>query len=125
MAVPRTPAEVHEAFFERLNNGDIDGLVALYERDAVLRDPGGADARGEQALRIALTNLVDAGTVLSSTVVHVTEAADTAVVYADWHGTIAGPCGERRGIAGKSVEVVRRQPAGSWRFIADDLNGRG
>ena len=125
MAVPKTPAEVHEAFIERLNNGDIDGLVALYERDAVLRDPGGADVRDEQGLRIALTNLVDARTVLRSTVVHVTEAAETAVLFADWQGTTAGPCGERRGIAGKSVEVVRRQPDSSWRFIIDDRNGRG
>ena len=125
MPEPTTPAEVHEAFIERLNNGDIDGLAALYERDAVLRDPGGADIRGEQALRIAFTNLVEAGTVLRSSVVHVTEAADAAVVFADWQGTTAGPCGERLGIAGKSVEVVRRQPGGSWLVVIDDPNGRG
>jgi ketosteroid isomerase-like protein len=43
---------------ERANAGDVDGLVALYEPDAVLTFPAGHIAHGGQAIRAVYEKLL-------------------------------------------------------------------
>jgi ketosteroid isomerase-like protein len=50
---------------------------------------------------------------------------DLALVYGDWSGHFTDPDGQRVEIAGQSVEVMRRQRDGSWRFAMDDPYARG
>jgi ketosteroid isomerase-like protein len=47
------------------------------------------------------------------------------VVHNDWRMVVKGPAGVPLAAAGKAVEVVRRQPDGTWRFALDDPFGRG
>jgi len=47
-------------------------------------------------------------------------AGDTALLYTDWHGTMAG--GEEHS---RAVEVLRRQTDGTWLLVVGDPNGRG
>jgi ketosteroid isomerase-like protein len=55
-------------------------------------------------------------------VVHV---EDTALLVADWgfHGTAADGCDVST--SGSSIEVARRQPDGSWRYLIDLPYGLG
>ena len=45
------PEDLARFFVARANAGDVDGLVALYERDAVLALPDGRRAEGRVAIR--------------------------------------------------------------------------
>jgi SnoaL-like domain len=45
------PEDLGRFFVERANAGDVDGLVALYEPDAVLALPAGQVTTGSQAIR--------------------------------------------------------------------------
>lgn len=45
------PEDLSRFFVERANAGDVEGLVRLYEPDAVLALATGEVARGEQAIR--------------------------------------------------------------------------
>jgi len=47
------------------------------------------------------------------------------VLYNDWTGTMKGPDGAPVKMAGKAIEIVRRQPDGTWRFVVDDPFARG
>jgi len=38
---------------------------------------------------------------------------------------MTGPDGQPTAMAGKAIEVVRRQADGTWRFIVDDPWARG
>jgi ketosteroid isomerase-like protein len=49
---------------------------------------------------------------------------DLAIVYNDWTLTGTGPDGASVSDAGRAVEVVRRQPDGTWRSVVDDPRGR-
>jgi ketosteroid isomerase-like protein len=44
------PEDLAEMLVERVNDGDLDGLVALYEPEAVLALPDGRAARGAEAI---------------------------------------------------------------------------
>ncbi len=45
------PEDLARLFIERAKAGDVDGLVALYESDAVLAGPGGQVMMGHEAIR--------------------------------------------------------------------------
>jgi ketosteroid isomerase-like protein len=47
------PEDLSRLIVERLNAGDVDGLVALYEPDAVLALPDGQIATGSEEIRWA------------------------------------------------------------------------
>ncbi len=52
------PDDLARFFVERANAGDVDGLVALYEPDAVLTFPPGHIAAGGQAIRAVYEKLL-------------------------------------------------------------------
>jgi ketosteroid isomerase-like protein len=47
----REPEDLARLFVERANAGDVEGLVALYEPDAVLARPDGTVAEGAAQIR--------------------------------------------------------------------------
>jgi ketosteroid isomerase-like protein len=51
----REPEDLSDFFIERANAGDVEGLVALYEPDAVLAFPPGRVSAGHDEIRAAYT----------------------------------------------------------------------
>src|SRR5919201_4157032 len=52
------PEDLSRLFVERANAGDVEGLVALYEHDAVVAFPPGEVTVGSQAIRQAYRRLL-------------------------------------------------------------------
>ena len=123
--VAMAPAEVDELFEERVNAGDVEGVVALYEPGATLVVDGAEEAAGQDAIRARVAGWVADEFAVECDVVGVHESAGVAVLYNDWRSTRRGPCGELLASQGRALEVVRRQPDGSWLFVIDDPFGRG
>jgi uncharacterized protein (TIGR02246 family) len=104
-----------EAF---LAEGDIDGLIGLYEEDAVFVDTDGA-VKGLAEIRDAHQRFHDAGLTLVLHDSAVFETGDIALVH--WSWTVRHRDG--LSIEGASAEVLRRQADGSWKFIIDNSDG--
>jgi uncharacterized protein (TIGR02246 family) len=122
----RTPEECDRLFAEGVNAGDLESLMTLYEPTCALVQRDGSVAVGPQAIRAALGRLVAMGARLTLDAVRVVRAGeDLAMVYNDWRMVAKGPAGVPIEAAGKAVEVVRRQPDGTWRFALDDPFARG
>jgi uncharacterized protein (TIGR02246 family) len=117
--LPRKPEEWPSLFERHLNAGDLESVVALYDRDATFVPKSGEPVAGLEKIRVVLSGLIDGKARLRGKVVRVVTAGDIAVLYTDWHGTIAG--GEEQS---KAIEVLRRQPDGTWKLIVGDPNGR-
>jgi len=103
------PGELAGYFNARANAGDVEGLVALYEPDAVLA-AGEVVATGHDEIRRFYTNLLarksefPAAEALPALV-----SGDLALTFARLpNGTL-------------SVETARRQPDGTWRWVVDQL----
>ena len=101
-----------------LATGDIDGLLGLYEEDAVFADLDGT-AVGLAEIRQAHCRFVDSGLSLTLHESVVFEAGDIALVQ--WSWTVVGPDGFSAD--GSSAEVMRRQGDGSWKFVIDNSDG--
>lgn len=112
------PELVSKLFEQFLEEGDIDGLVGLYEKGAVFADFDGA-AKGLADIRSAHQRFLDSGLTLTLKDSLVFEAGDIALVH--WSWTVVRRDGSSS--EGVSAEVFRRQADGSWKFVIDNSDG--
>jgi uncharacterized protein (TIGR02246 family) len=121
----KKPEDVDRLFEERVNAGDLEGVLALYEPGATLVMPEG-DMTGAAAVRDSWSQLLAAQPQVQTHVTKVVRVGDDlAVLYNEWSGSMTGSDGQPTALAGKATEVVRRQADGTWQFIVDDPWMRG
>jgi ketosteroid isomerase-like protein len=105
------PDDLERLFVERVNAGDVDGLVALFEPEAAMAVSPGKVATGSQAIRQVFTDLVAAGAKLRLGAQQPTlRVGDLALT-------------STRVDSGQvTAEIARRQPDGTWRWVIDQWN---
>jgi ketosteroid isomerase-like protein len=102
------PEDLGLFFLERANAGDVEGLVALYEPEAVLAVSPGRLATGHEEIRAAYAGLLAGRPVFSSEGQYpVIRRGDLALTSTRLPG------------GGATVEVARLQPDGTWRWVID------
>ena len=113
------PGDVHIQFFDAFNAKDVDTLASLYEPDALLVMPGGPTLTGIDAIRQALEMGVNSGRTFKheSQVIH--QSGDIAVLDCKSKVIDTAADGTVTEHEGNSIEVVRRQPDGTWQFVID------
>jgi ketosteroid isomerase-like protein len=105
------PEHLGRLFVERANAGDVDGLAALYEPDAVLAFPDGQITTGSKAIRQAYEQLlVDKPTFTPGEQRPPLRNGDLALTST----RLAG--------GGATAEVARRQSDGTWLWVLDQPN---
>ena len=105
----REPEDVTRLIVERLNAGDAAGVAALYEPRAVLAYPADQPATGREAIQAIYQQMVVAG------VKFAVETALPTVKFEDLALTSTRSADN----TGVRVQVLRRQPDGSWLRIID------
>jgi len=103
------PEDVTRLVAERLNAGDAAGVAALYEPQAVLAYPADRPVTGREAIQAIYQQMVDAG------VKFAIETPLPTVGFEDLALTSTRSAGN----TGVRVQVLRRQPDGSWLRIID------
>jgi uncharacterized protein (TIGR02246 family) len=103
------PEDVTRMIVERLNAGDAAGVAALYEPDAVLAYPADRPTTGREAIRAVYQRMADAGLKFAI------ETPLPTVRFEDLALTSTRSADN----TGVRVQVVRRQPDGSWLRIID------
>lgn len=120
------PEDCDRLFEYYLNAGDLNHLVMLYEDGCSLVRSDGGVGTGHAAVRAVYEPMLATRPRIKLEVVKVVRTgADLALVYNDWTFTATGADGSPIQRSGKAIEVVRRQPDGSWRVAIDDPVGRG
>jgi len=117
MAVHR-PEEAGKSFEALFAARDLNGLMVLYEHDAVFTNARGAHV-GSVAIRDVLQGYLDTGASITMNDAVAFEAGDLALVH--WAWTMAFPDG--RTAEGATAEVLRRQDDGTWKFVIDNPDG--
>jgi len=116
----RTPEDTHRLFVEAFNAGDVDGLVALYEPQAVLCRGDGQPMAGLPAIREAFQAFLLAKPMITLQTKYAVRMGDVALLRAQWEITGMDPSGQPlTPTRHSSTEVVRRQPDGTWCYVID------
>lgn len=105
------PDQLARFLVQRANAGDVDGLVALYEPDAVLTFPPGNTAVGAEAIRAVYQTFLAGRPTLTG------GEQQPALINGDLALTATRIAG-----GGVTVEVARRQPDGTWLWAIDRFN---
>jgi ketosteroid isomerase-like protein len=107
------PEAIHAKVESAFNAGDLEGLVALYETDALMVTPEG-DATGLDAIRGNWERLLALEATMTLSTSYAIRNGDLALLRNDY--LVSGPGLEFRG---STTEVARLQGDGSWRYVID------
>jgi len=105
-------------FESHFAEGDLDGLMSLYEEGAVFPTPGGTST-GHDEIRTTLKAYLDSGAKLEFGQSLVFSMGDLALIHTPW--TMTMPTGATN--EGATAEVARRQPDGTWLYVIDNPDG--
>ncbi|ADB50401.1 YybH family protein [Conexibacter woesei] len=109
-----TPEDLTRLFVERANAHDVEGLLALYEPDAVVAFPPGQETIGHDAIRPVFEQML----------VQVPRFEPERPNPTLRHGDIALTSTPASDDTGGRTQVVRRQPDGSWLRVLDRPESR-
>jgi ketosteroid isomerase-like protein len=115
----RSPEEIDRIFERELNAGNLEGLLALYEPSAAFTVEPGNVVTGTAAIREALAGFVSLKPRISLTPRVLSTAGDIAMVSSKWSLKGTASDGSAMDLAGESVEIIRRQGDGTWKFVID------
>lgn len=116
---PRTPAELMARFGAHVGRGELDALMNLYTPEAVFLPEPGVVLRGLPSIRAALGQMLALSPTMDTEVEEVIEAGDIALVLVSWTMRGTAPDGTPVQKGGRSADVLRREPDGTWRVLVD------
>lgn len=107
----KEPNDLERFFVDRANAGDVEGLVALYEPNAVVADGDQQVAIGLDQIREFLVRFLDNRPRL--------EPSDQAPVLCSGDLALTS---SRLSNGDITAEIARRQPDGSWLWVVDQFS---
>ena len=113
MNAANSPEELEDLVARYARAGDLDAWLSLYEPSATCLNGDGDLVRGADALR---ENLAPFAALKPEFVmkIKIVGAGDIALIHNQWEDAA-------QSMSGYAIEVARRQPDGTWRFVIDDL----
>jgi ketosteroid isomerase-like protein len=103
------PEDLTRLFVERANDGDAEGLAALYEEEAVMAYPPGGMTVGRDAIRALWTEILQ----------HAPRFEPEAPLPTLISGDIAMTSTPPKDGSGARAQVARRQRDGTWLRLLD------
>jgi uncharacterized protein (TIGR02246 family) len=120
-ALPATsPDEIHRLYAERFRAGDLDGLMELYEPNAIFLSQSGEVVSGLDAIRELVGGFVQAAEAFDLEHGNALETDGVALLQHGWTLTAAGPDGSAIDMSGRTAGVARRRADGTWRIAIDN-----
>ena len=77
-------------------------------------------AKGSHAIRKFFSDFIAAKPRARTEVDLTIQVGDIALTGCNWVFEATGPDGSPVNVSSKSVEIVRRQPDGTWRYVIDN-----
>jgi len=119
-----SPEHLMQLFAERVGEADIDGVMALYDPDAVFQPQAGVLLEGAEQIRAGLSEFMALSPKITfEGVTDVAISGDIALVSNNWAMTGVAPDGSEVTDHGLSADVVRRKADGSWLVLIDQPRG--
>ena len=110
----KSPEETCNLFRRYMSQGDIEGLLSIYDPEAVFLNRAGEVQQGRECLKPELAPMAAAKTALDFKIRQVVQTGGIALMHTEW--TMYAPA-ERKVCA---IELARRQPDGTWCWLIGD-----
>lgn len=110
-----SPEEICRLFREYMASGDIEALLGVYDDEAVFMNQAGELKKGKEGIREELMPFAKQKADFSYEIKQVIRSGDIALMHTHWNVPL--PEGIKKQHA---IEVARRQPDNSWRWLIGD-----
>jgi ketosteroid isomerase-like protein len=114
------PEKLHELLAARVSSGDLAGIMDLYEEDATYDGGRAGRLAGLDAIGDYFRGMLGLHPTLELRTRKVISTGKIALLACDWRLCVSPGSGELTERTGTSVEVARRQPDGTWRYVIDE-----
>jgi len=118
--MPTRPEQLHPALMAAYNAGDLEGVLQLYDPDAVFVIKPGHVTEGAAQLRAALQRLVDLRGQLTIRPQSFVGSDDVLLVLGAYSLSGRRRDGTPFDIESGFADVLRRQPDGRWLIAVDN-----
>jgi ketosteroid isomerase-like protein len=109
-----TPNDICHLFSQYMREGDIDSVLSVYDPDVVFLNRERVPRLGLAERRQELAPFAAAKARFDFPSKQIIEAGDIALMHTQWR--ITGP----EPLSVHAIEVARRQPDGTWRWLIGD-----
>jgi ketosteroid isomerase-like protein len=110
----KTPEEICSLFQQYMAEGDIESLLDIYDPEAVFLNQSGEVKGGRQEIRQELAPLAAAKAIFDFKIRQVIRSREIALMHTEWKVSSPQP------MSVYAIEVARRQPDGTWRWLIGD-----
>lgn len=120
-----TPDACDRILLAALESGDLETTVSLYEPTATLFKKSGSTVTGHEQIRLANAALIAIKPKFTIEFIKTTLSGDQTIATTRMKASLVGTAEDGREIRGDihTLEVLRKQDDGSWRYIIDDPYG--
>ncbi len=118
MSIP-SPHAYHKQFEAAFNRGDGEALLSMFTEPGLLVADPASPSGGAAAIAGSLGALLRLRGSMRLDTVFVYECGDVALTRGAWELDGRGSDGQPIHLEGKSIEVLRRQPDGTWKVAID------
>ncbi len=108
------PEEICHLFQRYMREGDLDAVITVYDAEAVFLNQAGEVRKGRETVREELAPFAAVKATFDFKIKQVIQAGDIALMHTEWK--ISSP----RPTSLYAIEVARRQPDGTWRWLIGD-----
>ena len=110
-----SPEEICRLFQMYMAEGNLEGLLSIYDPEAVFLNQSGERKEGRPGLREVLAPLVAAKTNFDFTILQVIRSGDIALMHTRWRQLHSPEPSSMH-----AIEVARRQADGTWCWLIGD-----
>jgi ketosteroid isomerase-like protein len=109
----KSPEEICHLFKQYMAEGDLDSVLSVYDPEAVFLNRSGEIKKGD-ALREELAKFAGVKATFDFKIKQVIRSGDIALMHTEWKVSSPEP------MSVYAIEVARRQPDGTWRWLIGD-----
>lgn len=110
----KEPAEICRLFRQYMAAGDLEALLTLYDEDAVFLNKSGEAKRGRAGIGEELAPFAAARASFEFSIKQIIANEEIALMHTAWS------IRSTQEMSVYAIEVARRQPDGSWRWLIGD-----
>lgn len=124
LEVITSPDQAHALFAKAMNEKNLEQLCAMYADDAVMvLRSGNLKVQGKSTIRKVFTEMIAALESLELDIIYQVRSEDTVLFRSKYRSVYHTSDGVKHDVVSSGIEVLRKQPDGTWLFTIDHHNG--
>ena len=119
MKLPTNAKDVHKSLAAAFNTGDLNTVMSIYDGSGIIVPEPNKPVSGKEKFEAAVQGILSIKGKMEIKTVYCLEMGDVAVGRSEWSITD----GNEIKVAAKGIEVLKRQPDGTWKVLIDHAFG--